>query len=231
MIVSTILLLSVLYYLYNYFVEKRKKYPPGPLPLPFFGNILQPGASEQHKQMQKWSKEYGPVFTLWIGSDPNIVITDYQIMKNTLKGQGEIFAGRPDNFVFHDFRKGREYGIVVNDGAVWKQQRRFALHVLREFGFGRQLMEEKIMREVNKLIESVEKATKGPTEIGNSVIEAIELCVANVINSLLMGRSLDTEEKFRHLKFLVAQVSGVSSKPEMALLGQYPWLRHLPFIW
>ncbi len=228
MIASLVLILSALYFLYYHFVEKLKKYPPGPLPLPFFGNILQLGASNQHKQIERWSKEYGPVYTIWLGSDPTIIITDYQQLKDTLVKQGETFAGRPDHFVFHDFRKGREYGVIVNDGALWKEQRRFALHVLRDFGFGRQLMEGKIMREVHKLIAYVGKATKNPAETGVSVIQGMELCVANVINNLLLGHSLDEGTKFRRLKFLTEEFVTLLAKPEMLLLAQYPWLRHVP---
>lgn len=42
-------------------------------------------------------------------------------------------------------------GVVQIDGEKWREQRRFSLHVLRNFGVGRALMEEKIMHEVGCL--------------------------------------------------------------------------------
>lgn len=45
------------------------------------------------------------------------------------------------------------HGLVFSDGPLWKEQRRFALHVLRDFGFGRNVMEEKINVDLDRWIE------------------------------------------------------------------------------
>ena len=35
-----------------------------------------------------------------------------------------------------DMFLGGKYGLVFVDGPFWREQRRFSLHVLRDFGFG-----------------------------------------------------------------------------------------------
>ena len=36
---------------------------------------------------------------------------------------------------------GGQYGLVLNDNSWYKNQRRFALHVLRDFGLGRPILQ------------------------------------------------------------------------------------------
>lgn len=35
-------------------------------------------------------------------------------------------------------------GVLFTEGEVWRDQRRFALHVLRDFGMGKNIMQEKV---------------------------------------------------------------------------------------
>ncbi|VDN37904.1 unnamed protein product [Cylicostephanus goldi] len=73
-------------------------------------------------------------------------------------------------------------GVVQIDGPKWREQRRFSLHVLRDFGVGRALMEGKIMDEVNAfatyLCENQGRVTMN---------SPIAVCVGNVINNMLFG--------------------------------------------
>jgi hypothetical protein len=39
---------------------------------------------------------------------------------------------------------GGKYGVIFTDGEIWRDQRRFALHVLRNFGLGKNLMQERV---------------------------------------------------------------------------------------
>lgn len=45
------------------------------------------------------------------------------------------------------------YGISLAEGDIWKEQRKFAMHTLKSFGMGRNVIEEKILVSTNKLIE------------------------------------------------------------------------------
>ena len=51
-------------YLYRYYVDLIFKYPRGPLPLPFFGNILQVNHENPALALQTWGKQFNGVFTV-----------------------------------------------------------------------------------------------------------------------------------------------------------------------
>ncbi|KAK6038608.1 hypothetical protein COOONC_23886, partial [Cooperia oncophora] len=61
--------------------------------------------------------------------------------------KGSAFASRNLPYLPVMIRKGR--GIIVSNGTPWMEQRRFALHTLRNFGLGRNIIEERIMFDLN----------------------------------------------------------------------------------
>ena len=62
----------------------RQRYPPGPFPLPFIGN-LHLLRKDIHLQMDKLAQHYGSVFTLWMAQIPFIVVTDIDIARKVSK--------------------------------------------------------------------------------------------------------------------------------------------------
>lgn len=56
-------------------------------------------------------------------------------------------------------------GMVLADyGASWKDHRRFALMTLRNFGLGKQSMEQRILGEIQYTMETLEKSVGTPSE-------------------------------------------------------------------
>uniref|UniRef100_A0AC34R4I6 Cytochrome P450 n=1 Tax=Panagrolaimus sp. JU765 TaxID=591449 RepID=A0AC34R4I6_9BILA len=91
----------------------------------------------------KWKEKYGPIYTYWIGEKPLIAVCDYNLLEKHFIKDGEAFSGRDSFGKSNEFLKGGNYGIVMIDGELWKEQRRFALNVLRNLGMSRPIMEEK----------------------------------------------------------------------------------------
>ena len=76
------------------------------------------------------------------------------MLKEYFVRQGEIFAGRPDLSVNNDIFGGA-YGLVFQNNDWYKSQRRYALHVLRDFGLGRPILEvfcKKFLKNLNFII-------------------------------------------------------------------------------
>ena len=67
------------------------------------------------------------------------------------------FSGRPkalQTVMSEFFASGpheKNGGIVFTAGTQWEEQRRFALRTMRDFGFGKQVMDSVILDEVEKL--------------------------------------------------------------------------------
>uniref|UniRef100_A0A5F9D062 unspecific monooxygenase n=1 Tax=Oryctolagus cuniculus TaxID=9986 RepID=A0A5F9D062_RABIT len=73
--------------------SRRGKLPPGPTPFPIIGNILQIDVKDISKSLTNL-KRYGPVFTVYLGMKPTVVLHGYEAVKEALVDLGEEFAGR-----------------------------------------------------------------------------------------------------------------------------------------
>jgi hypothetical protein len=90
---SLLLALPLLTLLHDIYLWLRM--PPGPLPAPFLGNRLQLPKSKPWIQFQEWSKTYGPIFTIWIGRRPTVVISDPNIAVELMEKRSAKYSSRP----------------------------------------------------------------------------------------------------------------------------------------
>ncbi|XP_069316152.1 cytochrome P450 2C20-like isoform X2 [Eulemur rufifrons] len=133
----------------------RGKLPPGPTPLPIIGNILQMDIKNVKKSFSNFSKVYGPVFTVYFGMKPMVVLHGYEAVKEALIDHGEEFSGR--GYFPISERTSKGLGIIFSNGNRWKEIRRFTLMTLRNFGMGKRTIEERVQEEARCLVEELRK--------------------------------------------------------------------------
>ena len=179
LVVFAIVVSAIAYYLYHELHEKRKNLPPGPPPWPIVGNILQLDENEAEKTLARWGKQYGPVFTIWMPV-PHVIVNDYELMKETFLKQGDIFTGRPDTFMMREFASGK-YGLFFSKDELWREQRGFSLHVLRDFGVGRNVLESKILEQARELVSLLHQS-KGPTQLKTALGVRIVFAIIQQLN-------------------------------------------------
>ncbi|MBN3281733.1 CP2J2 protein, partial [Polyodon spathula] len=131
-----------------------KNFPPGPRGLPFLGNILNFDVKQPHLSISKFAGKYGDVFSLQIGKNA-VFVNGFKLIKEALVQQGDIFIDRPSLPVAEYFSP--NLGLVLSNGHMWKQQRRFALTTLRNFGVSKKTLESSILEEGRYLQETIEE--------------------------------------------------------------------------
>ncbi|EFO25368.1 cytochrome P450 [Loa loa] len=220
-----------IYYLYSEYIVLRHKYPPGPIPLPFVGNFLQIDLAYPHRSMIKWKKKFGPVFTIWLPG-PIVVLADYKLLREALISQGNIFAGRPMSFVYGIFSDHHPDGdgIILSQNEKWNQQRRFALRVFRNFGMGKNMMEQKIRYYADILIQHLKKqiASTGLKSAVTDLHLPITFCVGNIIHDLVLGKNyVYGDQEFLRFKKLIDSILKDFVSVPMLLVDRYPLVRFL----
>uniref|UniRef100_A0A1I8BA39 Uncharacterized protein n=1 Tax=Meloidogyne hapla TaxID=6305 RepID=A0A1I8BA39_MELHA len=141
------------------FIWKRRNLPPGPTPLPLFGNAIAMDRSI-YDQFQIWSKEFGPIYTIWMGEVPIVMVTDYELMRDLFVKEGDIYAGRHflvDLFQAFKFTKDLKGGVTRMEGEQWKIIRRFGLQSMKNLGVGKNELEQKLIKDLQKLIEKLKE--------------------------------------------------------------------------
>ncbi|CAD6193426.1 unnamed protein product [Caenorhabditis auriculariae] len=208
---------------------KVRRYPKGPFPLPLIGNAYNFPRNNIHLYFDSLSERYGPCFTVWIPV-PVVVFTDYTYLKEAYVTQPEAFLGRshmsPDTIL----QKHLNTGVLFSDGETWRTQRRTALKIFRDFGMGKNLMEEQVSRSISEMMEQLKAI---PEKTGVDMFLPLQLCVGNVINETLLGYHFSYKDpaKFEHIVNVVSQHLILSSESTLAILvGVFPFLRYLPYI-
>ncbi|NXB99244.1 CP2G1 protein, partial [Orthonyx spaldingii] len=161
--------------------------PPGPPALPLLGNLLQVSPFRTLQSLLKLSERYGPVFTVWLGPRPVLVLAGTEAVREALVGNPEAFAGRGRMPTLESTFRG--YGVVFSDGERWRQLRRFSLTVLRDFGMGRRSIESRIQEEAQELLQEFQR-TQG-TEFWGKPFDPTFLlgcAVSNIICSIVFGK-------------------------------------------
>ncbi|WKX91287.1 hypothetical protein Q1695_009824 [Nippostrongylus brasiliensis] len=183
----------------------RRKLPPGPFPLPLIGNSIQLAYGllirklSLIEQLREWAEEFGPLYTFWLGPLPMVNICDYATAVDAMVKKGSNFTNRSTPFLLRMIKN--ERGVTITNGLPWLEQRRFTLHTLRNFGFGRNLIEERIMFEFNIFCETLDKRLSA----GEKSIEphsSLDLLIGNIINRMLFTERFEKkdEETFFALK-------------------------------
>ncbi|XP_069063649.1 cytochrome P450 2G1-like isoform X1 [Pleurodeles waltl] len=165
------------------------KLPPGPVGLPFIGNMLQLNSKKMFTSLIQLSEKYGPVYTIHLGPEPVVILCSYDVVKEALNDQGEEFGARGSMPLLEKINRG--HGVISANGERWKQLRRFSLMTLRNFGMGKRSIEERIQEEAAFLVEDLRKTQGLPFDPTFFLSRA----VSNVICSVVFGRRFDYEDK------------------------------------
>ncbi|KAJ7992923.1 hypothetical protein DPEC_G00267110 [Dallia pectoralis] len=196
-------------------------FPVGPWSLPFLGNVF---TKLDFKSMDKMAKDYGPVFSLRRGCERIIFISGYKMVKEALVNQLNSFADRPITPLFNVTFKGN--GIVLSNGYMWKNQRKFANTHLHNFGEGKKGLEHYIQLESNYLCE----AFKEEQGRGFNPHFILNNAVGNIIASVVFGHRFEySDGKFQKLLRLDNEAVELFGTAMAQLYDAFPnIIKHLP---
>ncbi|XP_048194589.1 cytochrome P450 2C5-like isoform X3 [Perognathus longimembris pacificus] len=197
----------------------RRKLPPGPTPFPVIGNIPQVDIKDITKSLTNLSKVYGPVFTLYFGMKPTVVLYGYEAVKEALIDHGEEFSGRGRFPLIDKINKG--LGIIFSNGHRWKEMRRFSLMTLRNFGMGKRSIEERVQEEAHCLVEELRKTNGSPCD--PTYILGCAPC--NVICSVVFQNRFDyKDQNLLNLMEKLNENAKILSSPWTQIYNLFPGL-------
>uniref|UniRef100_A0A914QUY2 Cytochrome P450 n=1 Tax=Panagrolaimus davidi TaxID=227884 RepID=A0A914QUY2_9BILA len=215
-----LLLLIISTFVFYHLYWKRRNLPPGPCPIPFIGNThtlakLSPG----YAAFKKWQKEYGNIYTFWIGENPVIAVNDYETIVESFLKNGQAFAGRFQIPEFQEIFKKGNGGVIHVEGDLWSEHRRFSLKVLRDFGVGKNLMQDKILDTILIFLQKVESESNLMENV--DMIKLIDISIGSIINDLIFGNKFVEDEDtsaFYELKEVVKRHLQLSRHPMVMIM-------------
>ncbi|GAB1302394.1 Cytochrome P450 2C54 [Apodemus speciosus] len=165
------------------------------------------------------SKVYGPVFTLYLGRKPTVVLHGYEAVKEALVDHGDAFSGRGSLPVFERATNGM--GIAFSNGNIWKDTRRFTLMTLRNLGMGKRSTENHVQEEAQCLVEELRKTNGSPCD--PTFILGSAPC--NVISSIIFQNRFDYKDQdFLNLMEKLNEMIKVLSTRWLQVCNTFPAL-------
>ncbi|XP_055337267.1 cytochrome P450 2J5-like [Paramacrobiotus metropolitanus] len=196
--------------------------PKGPWPVPFLGDGLKIDGAAPFRTMEKWVKEYGKVYTLLFGHKLILVIADINVLKKAFRD--DKFAGRPrDTWALVWDATKLPLGLAESEGSVWKEHRRFSLHALRDFGFGKESGELYIRQETTKMLKILESSNGQPMD--NSLLFAT--AASNVAAYMMFSDTFNSEDP-RFIHYLQDVARNFREMPNAGILEIFPSLKFVP---
>jgi len=102
---------------------------PGPRPWPLAGNLGQIRPERIHQHVERWSREYGPIFRIQFGSTPVVVLAGHELVNAALRDRPDGFR-RPSITAQVSNEMGGRPGVFMAEGSVWRDQRRMVMTAL-----------------------------------------------------------------------------------------------------
>ncbi|KAH9605709.1 hypothetical protein KSS87_007718 [Heliosperma pusillum] len=213
---------------FSIFRGKKLKLPPGPLPVPIFGNWLQVGDDLNHRNLTHLSKRFGDIFMLRMGQRNLVVVSSPDLAKDVLHTQGVEFGSRTRNVVFDIFTgKGQDMVFTVY-GEHWRKMRRimtvpfFTNKVVQQYRAGWE-------DEAARVVEDVKTMPQSSTT-GIVLRTRLQLMMYNNMYRIMFDRRFETQDDplFNKLKALNGERSRLAQSFDYNYGDFIPILR--PFL-
>ncbi|KAI8503032.1 hypothetical protein Bbelb_188530 [Branchiostoma belcheri] len=220
------LLLTTVHLLSVQWLLRPRNFPPGPRGLPLLGNMHQV-ALDPLKTLTGYGKKYGDVYSVRIGMDNLVILCGWDAIKEAVVNKADEFRMRPSHlYIYKEYADSKGIGFV-NDATTHKLNRKFVLKTLKEFGLGKQTLEEDIAQEARHLCHQIARHDGKPIGTMGSMLTKSS---AGIILRLVFGKHYGWEDP--EFKAFVGNITRGFDLMTMygAIFNVYPWLRYIPFV-
>ena len=195
-LVSVFVVIPAVILVYDVFQWMRL--PPGPTPIPFIGNKLDIPTTKPWIKFQEWSKKYGPIFTLWIGRKPTLIISDPHIAVDLMEKRSNKYSSRPRMVVMGEIYNGNSSILTQPYGKAWSIRRKLLHQALNPKAL--RLYKPTQEAEANRLCYALLNDPEGWEKHFERFTSSVVFCVA-------YGHRIDTlkaqviADRFRFMHF------------------------------
>ncbi|KAI2465985.1 cytochrome P450 [Annulohypoxylon bovei var. microspora] len=201
--------------------HRPKGYPPGPPTLPVIGNLHQMPIRKGHLQFQRWAEEYGPIYSLILGTKILIVLSSDQAVKDLLDKRGGIYSSRPERYIAQDMISGGRRVVLMKYDETLRTIRKLAHRILNinvsDTYIPYQDLESKSM-------------LMGMLQTPDKFIDHIRHYTTSLTTQMAFGFRMKTMEDPRAKQMFdgFRRFNELAGSQTALLLDVFPILRHLP---
>uniref|UniRef100_A0A8C5YT17 Cytochrome P450 n=1 Tax=Marmota marmota marmota TaxID=9994 RepID=A0A8C5YT17_MARMA len=169
-------------------------YPPGPLPQPGLGNLLQIDFQNMPYPRYKLWHQFGDVFSLQLAWKPGILVNGLVAVYEVLKCSKYTVDHPPMPTYQHlGLRSWSKSVVLATYGPAWRKQQHFSMSTMHNFGLGKKSLEQWVIEEVPLYSlcqqgDGLRMRWAGPRTLLNRA-------VCNVISSLIYAHHFENHDQ------------------------------------
>ncbi|KAF9894534.1 hypothetical protein FE257_006419 [Aspergillus nanangensis] len=201
--------------------RRPKNYPPGPPTLPIIGNIHQMPTHDAHLQFQKWAEQYGPVYSLILGSKVLIVLSSDETVKALLDKRSGIYSHRQEMYIGQTLCSGGLRLLMMEYGTQWRAFRKM-IHGLLNITASKSYVPYQMLENKQMLYELLTEPDR--------FLYSIRRYSNALTTTMVFGWRTPTYEdaKMKQLFDGFSEFAEINQTGTAALIDFFPWLRKLP---
>jgi len=159
---DTVIVFSIVILILWYWKSYRhpSSFPHGPrFPLPMLGDAYILG-KDIEKGIKNLTLKYGKICGFWMGAHRAVVVADFEILQELLNKPETVDRQQLLPEIAGLLRNGMSHqsipGVVLSIGQTWTEMRRTSLHTLKNFGYGKSILEDTVEEEIDNLLEHID---------------------------------------------------------------------------
>ncbi|KAL2167285.1 hypothetical protein VTG60DRAFT_1444 [Thermothelomyces hinnuleus] len=201
--------------------RRPKNLPPGPPTLPIIGNLHQMPKRDAHLQFEKWAREYGPVYSLILGTKTLIVLSSDKAVKDLLDKKSNMYSHRQEMYIGQTLCSGDLRILMMGYDARWRMCRKL-VHSLLNISAAKSYVPYQMLENKQMLYEMVTQPER--------CMYNIRRYTNSLTTTMVFGWRSSTyeDEKMMQLFDGFSEFAELNQTGLAALVDFFPWMRWLP---
>ncbi|KAK8213777.1 cytochrome P450 [Phyllosticta capitalensis] len=174
-----------------------------------------------HEQLHVWARQYGPVFSLILGTQTMIVLSSSKAARELLEKRSANYSERPDSYIGQTVGSGGLRLLFLPYGQDWRMIRKLS-HQLLNANASKTYVPYQDLESKKMLVDLLDKPT--------SFTEHIRRYTASVTTSIVFGWRVPEFDDANLMRFYDGFDAYIhlAQSTSAGLLDFYPLLRRLP---
>jgi len=174
--ISSLLIISISWYVFQLLAARRRKLPPGPTPLPFIGNLLDVASELPHRSLARLARRHGPLMTVRLGTLVAVVASSPSTAREVLQTHNGSLTGRSPPDAWLALGHAANSVFVLPPGRMWRALRRIGTEHLLS---ARQLDSTRLRPVLRDAVLDLVRRVSGmavagrPVEVGRAAFAAM----------------------------------------------------------